>query len=220
MAFLPIITIQDQKLAKRAEKGTVNVVDDDVALLAALNDLITYEGYLCQTFSSVGDFLAVMDKPRFPGPMCLLSDMMMPGVDGLAFQTSLPENFEQPLIFMSGMSTVEDAATAFRRGAIHFLIKPVNDQVLFATIEEALEKSNDIQLANDIHAQCLTLVDRLTSREKQLAKLLPDGDSIKTLATQMDISERAVKLYKKSLMEKLEIRTIAQLVQILKQSLF
>jgi FixJ family two-component response regulator len=207
-----VITVDDERLAKRAARGLVSVVDDDPGVLLSLRALIEYEGYACHTYASVTEFLAASGQPRFPGPRCILSDMYMPDLDGLKLQASLSEESDQPIVFMSGMGQVEQVAQAFRKGAVHFLSKPISDSDLFHAIHEALLQSVQIQ---QIRAQKKLQIERmakLTPRERELAQLLPEGLSIKEMADNMDVSDRAIKLYKKNLMEKLEVKSIFELM--------
>lgn len=217
--FRRVITTDDEILAMRASKGIISIIDDDPQVLQALQELISYEGYLCHSFASVNDFLNKNNEPRFPGPRCILSDMVMSEKDGLALQKSLPKNSDQPLIFMSGMATVDQAAHAFRGGALHFLVKPVNDVELFEAIEEALNKSAAMQRQQAWLDNQKKVVAKLTPREIELANILPKGLAIKKISTEMGISERAVKLYKKSIFDKLNIKTLLELITILDSGL-
>lgn len=209
--FRRVITVDDERLAKRAARGLVSVVDDDASVLLSLRALIEYEGYACHTYASVIEFLEASGEPRFPGPRCILSDMYMPHLDGLKLQATLSENSDQPVVFMSGMGQVEQVAQAFRKGAVHFLSKPISDSDLFHAIHEALIQSTQIQQARALRKLQIERVAKLTPRERELAQLLPEGLSIKEMADIMDVSDRAIKLYKKHLLEKLEVKSVFEL---------
>lgn len=210
--FRKVITVDDERLAKRALRGLVSVIDDDAAVLQSLRPLIEYEGYSCNTYSSVTEFIERSAHPRFPGPRCILSDMYMPGLDGLQMQEAMSEQPDQAIVFMSGMGRVEHVAQAFRRGAVHFLSKPINDSELFTAIQDALHLSTKAQQARTLKRLQNDRVAKLTPRERELAQLLPEGFSIREMAEAMDVSDRAIKLYKKNLMEKLGIKSIYELV--------
>lgn len=214
-----VITVDDERLAKRAARGLVSVVDDDPSVLLALQTLIEYEGYACTVHASVSEFLTSLALPRFPGPRCILSDTYMPEIGGLQFQESMPVDSDQPIIFMSGMAQIEDAAQAFRRGAIHFLNKPIKDSELFVAIDEALQLSAQLQFNRSMKKIRAERIARLSPRERELAKLLPAGLQIKEMAEAMGISERAIKLYKKNLTEKLEIQSVFELVDLQRDGL-
>lgn len=212
--FKRVITVEDGWQAQRAAKGFISVVDDDVHVLNALRELIEYEGYACLTFSSVGAFFEYQNELRFPGPRCILSDMAMPEEDGLALQIRLPVDSDQVLIFMSGISGIEQAAQAFRNGALHFLTKPIQDHQLFSVIDEALQKSAVIQNRNEWQHKQSALIAKLTRRERELAAILPEGLSIKEMAGKMGVSDRAIKLYKKNLTDKLEAKSVADVLRL------
>lgn len=217
--FLRIINIDDERLAKRAAKGIVSVVDDETQVLESLQALIEYEGYLCLTYTSVPEFLKGNELPRFRGPRCILTDLSMPKMDGLALQGQLPTESDQPVIFMSGVNNVRQTAQAFRNGAINFLAKPIKDIDLFAAIEEALEESAVFQRHDQWRTEQASRIALLTERERDLIKLLPTGMSIKEMGEQMNISERGVKHHKKNIMDKLQIRSIFELVRLQREGL-
>lgn len=209
-----MITVDDEIQAQRAAKGLVSVVDDDARVLKALGDLIQYEGYACELHASTGAFFEHQGASRFPGPRCILSDMAMPEEDGLALQNRLSPDSDQVLIFMSGICGIDQAAQAFRNGALHFLTKPVEDHQLFSVIDEALQKSTLIQQHNDWRYKQAACVAKLTGRERELAAMLPEGLPIKKMAEMMCVSERAIKLYKRNLMDKLEAKSVADILKL------
>jgi len=219
MEFRRVINIDDERLAKRAAKGTVSIVDDEAHILESLQALIEYEGYLCLTYASVAEFLVGNELPRFYGPRCILTDLSMPKMDGLALQAKLPSDSDQPVIFMSGVNNVRQTAQAFRNGALNFLPKPIRDVDLFAAIEEALEESAIFQKHEQWRTEQAARIALLTERERFLIKLLPTGMSIKEMGEQMNISERGVKHHKKNLMDKLQIRTVFELVRLQREGL-
>lgn len=210
--FKRVINVDDERQAHRAAKGLVSIVDDDVRVLNALCELIEYEGYACEAYDSARAFFEKQNELRFPGPRCILSDMSMPEEDGLSLQIRLPGDSDQVLIFMSGIGSVEQAAQAFRNGALHFLTKPVHDHQLFSVIDEALQKSTLIQQRNAWSHKQAARIAKLTGRERELAAMLPEGLSIKEMAEKMGVSDRAIKLYKKNLTDKLEAKSVADVL--------
>lgn len=209
-----VITVDDERLAARYEKGLVSIIDDDVSVLRALEDLIHYEGYACETYRSVAEFIDAQSRERFPGPRCVLSDMYMPDQDGLALKASLPADSDQVVVFMSGMSDINRVSRAFRMGALNFLCKPLDDQIVFDAIAEALEQSERLQLAHRARAHQERLAARLTPREREVASLIPQGLPIKVIAARLGISDRAVKIHKHNVMQKLQIRSAFELVRL------
>lgn len=218
-SFRSVISVADERLAARSARGHVSVIDDDPGILGALQALFEYEGYACAIFGSVRQFLDVQGQPRFPGPRCILSDMSMPEMDGLALQSQLPGNSDQVLVFMSGVSTVPQVVQALRGGAVHYLTKPLDEALLLAAVEEALGKSLELQAKMSASVLRTQLVSRLTPREKTVALLIVQGHSIKTMADRLAISERAIKQYKQSILYKLEINTAFDLVRLQQQGL-
>src|SRR5262245_49894960 len=120
----------------------VLVVDDDAAVCAALQRLLGSEGYAVSTFQSAESFLARHDPLAWG---CVILDVAMPGGDGLALQQSLAQRGNQlPIIFLSGAADVPMCAQAMRRGALDFLTKPVDEEVLFAAVERALQRDAEL----------------------------------------------------------------------------
>lgn len=213
-AMRRVITVEDERLAVRCAKGHVALIDDDVHIVQSLQELIEYEGYACSAFVSVEEFLWHENEPVFPGPRCILSDMCIPGLDGLALQEHLPAQSDRPLVFMSGNSSVRQTAQAFRNGALHFLTKPVDDNELFSVLEEALARSAQLQEQVRWTSLQASRIATLTLRELELARMLPEGQAIKVMADRMCVTDRAIKLYKKSLMNKLQIESVYELVRL------
>ncbi len=149
--FRRVITVSDAELARRCERGRVVVIDDDDDVLVAVVALIESEGYVCEPHPSATAFLAAMERrqPGFPGPVCVLSDVKMPEVDGLALQRWLAEAAgDMPLVLMSGHSGINEAVSAFRAGAVDFLIKPFEPDALVAAVAKALTISAENQRSN------------------------------------------------------------------------
>lgn len=219
MRLKRVITVDDERQAERNAKGLVSVIDDDVEVLASLRDLILFEGYACETYSGVREFLHSQETRRFPGPRCILSDMCMPDLDGLSLQALIPCQTDQVILFMSGVSDVSQVSKAFRQGALHFLTKPIDDAVLFETLREAMHKSLDLQDSMQWREHQQKLASKLTPREREVAHLIPQGLSIKVMAEKMGISDRAVKIYKQNLMNKLELDSAFELVRLIDEKI-
>lgn len=219
MKIKRVVTVDDERLQVRYAKGLVSVIDDDVGVLNALKDLIEYEGYACETYAGVQAFLDAQSEVRFPGPCCILSDMCMPELDGLALQERLPRQSHQVIVFMSGMSDVSQVSAAFRQGALHFLTKPVRDEVLFDILAEAMAQSQRRQHELSWRAHQADLAAKLTAREREVAKLTRQGLPIKSIAAQLGVSDRAVKLYRQQLTTKLELQSMFELVKLVDEGL-
>src|SRR5712671_4308595 len=117
----------------------VFVVDDDVSVRESLELLIRCEGWEPQTFASAQEFLA---RPRALVPSCLVLDLSLPGLNGLDLQKRVAaERRDMPIIFITGYGDVPKTVQAMKAGAVEFLTKPLNDEVLLTAIRQALERS-------------------------------------------------------------------------------
>lgn len=208
--------MSDQKLAARHARGCVIVIDDDVEILAALKALIEMEGYACESHASAAACLQALQSgaPGFPGPRCVLCDMKMPGVDGLEFQRRLAELDDMPLIFMSGGSSTQDAIHAFRGGALDFIIKPIDATTVLLMVDKALrvdaERRRNFERLGEVAARIATL----TERERVIARRVAQGQTNVSIAAELGIALRTVKLHRQRAMEKIGVRRVADLVRV------
>ncbi|WP_428309995.1 response regulator transcription factor [Hydrocarboniphaga sp.] len=193
--------------------ATVFVVDDDEGVRSGLRVLLASGGLRAQLFASAQAFLAEID-PAAPG--CLLLDVRMPGISGLDLQERLQQReILLPVILLTGHGDVPMAVRAMKRGAFDFIQKPFNDQYLLDRISEALELDGH----NREHRRHVLLLKqrlaRLTARERSVLDGLVKGQANKSIASDLGISERTVELHRAHVMEKMEARSLAQLVQAL-----
>src|SRR5215469_16885008 len=163
------------------------IVDDDISVRESLELLIENEGWQPKTFASAQEFL---DCPRALVPSCLVLDVSLPDLDGLELQKRLAvERTDMPIIFVTGYGDVPKTVQAMKRGAVEFLTKPFNDEVLLAAIRQALERSR-LALANESEMQ--ELRDRyasLTPRERQVMALVASGLLNKQVGGELGITE-------------------------------
>jgi FixJ family two-component response regulator len=212
-----IITVDDERLAHRCAKGRIDIVDDDPEILLALKALIEFEGYAVRAFASAQSYIeaSTLDKPQFPGPKCLLCDVHMPEQSGLELQRQLTTRPDLPLLLMSGLSGAGEVAQAFRAGALDFLIKPMEADVLLEAITKALKvsalKQREILLLSDLSARASTL----SARERDVLHLVAKGRTNQTIAEELQIALRTVKLHRQHGMEKLGVNTTVELVRII-----
>ena len=189
----------------------VFVVDDDVSVRESLELLIRNEGWQPETFASAQEFL---DRPRALVPSCLLLDISLPGLNGLELQKRVAvERTDMPIIFITGYGDVPKTVQAMKAGAVEFLTKPLNDEVLLSVVRQALERSR-LALARETEMQ--ELRDRyasLTPRERQVMALVASGLMNKQVANELSISEVTVKMHRGSVMRKLGARTVAMLAR-------
>jgi len=188
----------------------VFVVDDDISVRESLELLIRSEGWQPQTFSSAQHFLS---HPRTPVPSCLVLDISMPGLNGLELQKRVAvQHPDVPIIFITGYGDVTKAVQAMKAGAVEFLTKPFNDEVLLGAVRQALERS---QVALGQQAEIKELRDRYTSlspREREVMALVVSGLSNKQVGGELGISEITVKAHRGNVMQKMKADSLPDLV--------
>jgi two-component system, LuxR family, response regulator FixJ len=210
------VTVSDEKLAARCARGRVVVIDDEPDILSALASLIELEGYACETYSSALAYLQVLNynRPCFPGPCCLLCDVKMPELDGLELQRRLAELDDTPLLLMSGNSGAHEAASAFRAGALDFLIKPIDADALLDAVAKALNLSQERQQRRIRESTLTQRIASLTERERDIARRVVAGQTNPVIAAELGIALRTVKLHRQRAMEKIGALGTADLVRI------
>jgi FixJ family two-component response regulator len=189
----------------------VFVVDDDVSVRESLELLIRCEGWQTKTFASAQEFL---DYPRVLIPNCLVLDVSLPGLNGLDLQGLVAgERTDMPIIFITGHGDVPMTVQAMKAGAVEFLTKPFDDDVLLAAIRTALEHS---RVALSLEAEMRVLRDRyasLSQRERQVMALVVSGLLNKQVAGELGISEITVKAHRGKAMQKMKADSLADLVK-------
>ncbi|MGB8011320.1 MAG: response regulator [Terriglobales bacterium] len=189
----------------------VFVVDDDVSVRESLELLVRCEGWQPETFASAQEFL---DHPRVHNPNCLVLDVSLPGLTGLDLQRLVAgERTEMPIIFITGHGDVPMTVQAMKAGAVEFLTKPFNDDVLLTAIRAALERS---RVALSLEAEMRVLRDcyaSLTQREQQVMALVVSGLLNKQVGGELGISEITVKAHRGKVMQKMKADSLADLVK-------
>ena len=192
-------------------KPIVFVVDDDISVRESLELLIHNEGWQPKMFASAQEFL---DCPRALVPSCLLLDISLPGLNGLDLQKRIAvERTDMPIIFITGYGDVPKTVQAMKAGAVEFLTKPFNDEVLLTAVRQALERSR-LSLAQE--SEMHELRDRyasLTPREREVMALVVSGLLNKQVGGELGISEITVKAHRGQVMQKMKANSIADLVK-------
>ena len=196
-------------------QGTVFAIDDEERMRNALRRLLSSSGFAVELFASANEFLHREDLRR---PACILLDLNMPGMNGLQLQEELHvRGVTIPIVFLTGAGTVAHAVSAMQAGAADFLEKPFSEEELIERINKALEIDR-MAIQRDSEKNVVReKVETLTSREKQVLLLLTEGQSNKLIARKLDLSPRTVEGYRARITEKLEVKSVADLVRIVQQ---
>lgn len=194
----------------------VRIVDDDIELLKSMTFLIEMAGFEVQTYSDATSFLRFDDATR---PGCILLDQRMPGLTGLEVQEILVERSTTlPIIFISAHGTIPMAMQAVHRGAMDFLEKPVDTDVLLNAIERAMEKClEEYQQAGDSQ-RLKEAVESLTERELEVAHLVSKGLLNKQIAEVMNISLHTVKMHRGNVTRKLHLKSAVAIARALQEA--
>lgn len=189
----------------------VFIVDDDVSVRESMELLVRDQNWKPETFASAQEFL---DHPRKRVPSCLVLDLSLPGLNGLELQKQLTaKHIDMPIIFITGHGDVPQSVQAMKAGALEFLIKPVNPEVLVTAIRSAIKRST-IALAENTELQELReRYESLTSRERQVMALVVAGLLNKQVGGELGISEITVKAHRGQVMQKMKANSLADLVR-------
>lgn len=191
---------------------TVFIVDDDASVRDALSLLLAVNDYRVAVFADAESFLAAY-KPDWRG--CVLLDIRMPGMDGLALQKRLAEiGSILPVIMMTGHGDVASARTAFRALALDFLEKPLDHRKLLNGIGEAFARQQALAIAETGQSQLQKLLARLTPREREVMDYTVAGRHNREIAAELGISPRTVEVHKARMMDKLGVASVADLVRL------
>ena len=192
--------------------ATVFVVDDDPSFLAAMARLLSSAGHSVETFTSAQELL----RHKEPlGHGCLLVDLRMPGDSGLDLQDKLNQHeYSPPIIFMTGAGDTESGVNAMKGGAVDFLSKPVENDVLFEVIADAIEKDRRDRARHDRQVRARKIIATLTKREKEVMRHVVTGTPNKLIAYRLGISEKTVKAHRGRVMHKAGAKSIVDLVTI------
>jgi FixJ family two-component response regulator len=192
--------------------AVVYLVDDDAAVRAGFTALFRSVGLPVRSFDSAESFLEGVE-PDAEG--CLLLDVRMPGMSGLELQERLRDRgVALPIVLISAHADVPMAVRAMKTGAVDFLEKPVNEQELLERVQACLRTAHRLREEADSTAAARARLEGLTPREREVVELLVEGESSKVIAARLDISPRTVDVHRSHIMEKLGVKSVAELVAI------
>jgi FixJ family two-component response regulator len=193
-------------------EATVFLIDDDASVRDSLSLVLSLKGMRTQLFAAAETFLQAY-RPNWRG--CVLTDLQMPEMSGLDLQQALLGlKISLPVVVLTAHGDVQTTRLAMKNGAFDFLEKPVNDEVLLDVLANAIREDG---LRHDAHAAkdaASSRLSRLTPRENEVLSLLVEGLSQREIAGRLRISPRTVEVYKARMMEKLQCRSLAELIRI------
>jgi FixJ family two-component response regulator len=207
-----VANVEAKRLPMSPVKPIVFVVDDDISVRESLAGMVQYLGRDVETFASAEEFLA---RPPVRSPSCLLLDISLPDLNGLELQERIAiDRIDMPIIFITGHGDIPMTVRAMKAGAVEFLTKPLDREVLSASIENALARSSALI---DEAAELAALRARyasLSGREREVMALVASGKMNKQIAGELGISEITVKVHRGRVMRKMRARTLVDLVRI------
>jgi len=203
------VTTMDSNNNATAER--VFIVDDEADVRDAVQLLVGSDGLNAEAYASADEFLAAYE-PGTPG--CLILDVRMPGMSGLAAQQALQERgIELPIIFISGHGDIPMAVRAVQEGALDFLEKPFSDDAVLDCVQRALQRDREHRAQAAERADVAACLATLTPREREVMDKLLEGKVNKIIARELDASTRTVEIHRARVLQKMGVANAAQLVR-------
>ncbi|MBI2769311.1 MAG: response regulator transcription factor [Burkholderiales bacterium] len=200
--------------------ATVFIVDDDDSVREALAWLLRSRHLLSDSYAGGEDFERMLQAGFSPSqPCCLLLDVRMPGLSGLALFDKLAGRGlveVMPVIFLTGHADVPTAVDMVKRGAFDFCEKPFSDNALVDRVEQALKRSAEVLAARHEKSQLKSRLGELTDRERDVMGLVVEGLPNKLIADQLDISVRTVEVHRARVFDKMEVKSAVELANLLR----
>jgi FixJ family two-component response regulator len=189
----------------------IGVVDDDQSVRRSLRRLLKSAGFAAETFASAEDYLA---REVFEGPICLVLDLRMPGLNGLELQEALEARGGcEQVVFITGHGDVPSCKRAMTNGAIDFLTKPFDADDLIKAVQHALTRSRECLHQRAARREARTLMDKLTPREFEVLRFVIVGLLNKQIAAELETAEKTIKVHRGRMMQKLGVNSVAELVR-------
>jgi FixJ family two-component response regulator len=191
--------------------AVVYIVDDEETIRRALSRLVRTAGLTAQTFTSAQAFL---EHPLPDQPACLVLDVRLPGLSGLDLQAALgPRQETVPIIFITGRGNIPMSVQAMKGGALDFLKKPVDGDLLLESIQRALARSREALARAAEHSDVARRLARLTPREREVLALEEARQLNPQIAAELGAAEKTVKVHRGRVMKKMEADSVADLVR-------
>jgi FixJ family two-component response regulator len=189
----------------------VCVVDDDQSVRRGLRRLFKSAGYDAEMFASAEDYLA---REAFEGPICLVLDVRMPGLNGLDLQHALEaRGAREQIVFITGHGDVPTCTQAMKNGAIDFLMKPFDDTELIEAVERSLARAREILQKRRERRAARSRIDKLTPREFEVLRFVIMGLLNKQIAGELNTAEKTIKVHRGRVMQKLGLTSVPDLVR-------
>lgn len=194
----------------------VFVIDDDASMRKGVVRWLESVGYKSEAFESATDFLA---RPPHVDPCCIIVDVQMPDMDGVAFQQALiKRRREEQLVFLTGHGNVPTCARVMRDGAVDFVEKPFTSEELSKSVERALRRSIEQRRHVAQRDEARRLLDLLTPREFEVMQLVITGMLNKQIGAELGAAERTIKAHRGRVMRKLGVVSVAELVRLVQRA--
>jgi FixJ family two-component response regulator len=192
------------------KNAIVHIVDDDESVRDGLKWLLESIGFKILEYARAEEFLAAYEPNP---PECLLLDVRMPGMSGIELQKTINgKEIALPIIILTGHGDIQMAVQAMKKGAVDFIQKPYNQDVLIDLVKGALQKSSDDMRRTLEEVEREDRLAHLTARERQVLDLVVVGETNKAIASKLDISPKTVETHRARIMEKLCARSLADLI--------
>jgi FixJ family two-component response regulator len=193
----------------------IHIVDDDDSVRTAVTRLLRAAGYEVRSHSSAGEFL--LSRPS-DAPGCIVLDVHMPGPSGLDLQEALSKLGDAPpIIFLTGYGDIPMSVRAMKAGAVDFLTKPVQRTALLSAIRSALLRDADHRTVRERESTARARFESLTPRERDVITRVVVGKLNKQIAAELGTSERTVKAHRAHGMQKMRVKSLAELVRVTEQ---
>ena len=198
------------------EKELVFLIDDDESVRSSLSLFLQLNGYTVESFESAEEYL---DRDKHAGAGCIILDVNLSGKSGLELQQELiNRNSHLPIIFITGYANIHTSVHTLKKGAINYLEKPFEEEEILQSVSEALELSRKNLADNKETQNALQLIQKLTPKEYEVLTYLITGMLNKQIADKLNIVEHTVKIHKRSICEKLGVRSVPEIIHIAYQA--
>lgn len=195
---------------------TVFIIDDDASFLATMSRWLRAFGYTVKSFTSAEDFLA---QRSTDAAGCVIADLEMPGMDGMALQSALVQSDNPlPIVFLTGHGDIPTSVQAMRFGAEDFLLKTASKEDLLAAIERALARGLYEHETRQRQYELAQRFKKLTPRENEVLSHVLQGQLNKQIAADLGIDERSVKRHRSGVMAKLNVKSVVELTQLVDEA--